>query len=426
MSETKTIVFGTTADYIDLIDRRHPERCLFITDRGERVRSRYRPVDKRSELPADLDNFPGLIERVDAYGNETGTALSGIVAFDDESMLMAARLAEHFGWSYVSPAAVNHCRNKYLTHKLWSDAGLACPASELVGDLNEAAAFQAAHGPDVVIKPLTGSGSELTFLCRNRPELADAFRTIETRLAEHYNRRLFGTSGPECEIETYISGREYSTDFIIDHDSVRIIRLAGKVIDSDRPFGTTRAYIVPGDIPETIGTGDLEPLLKRAAESLGIERALCMADFIINNGIVYFLELAPRIGGDCLPFLIGHSGGLNMFELALDFANRMPITVPPSQQWQKLVGLRLLAGRAGTIAAIDDSTLRRDRRVREIYFKQGIGHRVVLPPDDYDSRVLGHVIFQPDSDDIDKECRELERELSVRMEEPQCLSKTGS
>jgi hypothetical protein len=42
---------------------------------------------------------------------------------------------------------------------------------------------------------------------------------------------------------------------------------------------------------------------------------------------------------------------------------------------------------------------------------------VSLPPDDYDSRLLGHVIFKPaTTQSIEDECTELESKLSVEIE----------
>ena len=68
------------------------------------------------------------------------------------------------------------------------------------------------------------------------------------------------------------------------------------------------------------------------------------------------------------------------------------------------------------ISRLDASGLQADKRVVEYCAKRGPGDKVALPPDDYDSQLLGHVIFQPSSsDDIERECLELAGLLKVRM-----------
>ena len=43
----------------------------------------------------------------------------------------------------------------------------------------------------------------------------------------------------------------------------------------------------------------LHPQLKSAAQAVGLTRALCMVDFILQANELVFLEIAPRPGGDC-------------------------------------------------------------------------------------------------------------------------------
>jgi hypothetical protein len=76
-----------------------------------------------------------------------------------------------------------------------------------------------------------------------------------------------------------------------------------------------------------------------------------------------------------------------------------------------------MAKKSGMIKKIGDRDLRRDPRVKELHLKRRPGQRVVLPPDDYESRLLGHVIFRPATPQaIESECDELESKLIVEFE----------
>jgi len=52
--------------------------------------------------------------------------------------------------------------------------------------------------------------------------------------------------------------------------------------------------------------------------------------------------------------------------------------------------------------------LLKNARIEEIYLKRQNGHKIIMPPVDYDSRVLGHIIFSPrDNSDAARECHEV-------------------
>jgi biotin carboxylase len=181
--------------------------------------------------------------------------------------------------------------------------------------------------------------------------------------------------------------------------------------------GTTLAYVLPSRLPGPLRIDPFRLQLRNAARALGLNRAVCMVDFIMHEGGAYLLEMTPRPGGDCLPQTIFQSCGLDMLGLALDFAEGKPIVLPVASSWIRLVGLRLMAKKSGMIKNIDDRELRQDSRVKELRLKRRPGQRVVLPPDDYESRLLGHVIFKPATpQSIKTECDELESKLTLEIE----------
>jgi hypothetical protein len=151
-----------------------------------------------------------------------------------------------------------------------------------------------------------------------------------------------------------------------------------------------------------------------------------MLDFIVRGGNAVMIEMAPRPGGDCLPPLLMRSCGMDILGLALDFAAGSPVATSDPSTWRRLAGVRLFASRPGVISRIDANALREDQRVVECHLKRDPGHRVVLPPEDYDSRLLGHVIFEPSAPGkIEDECFEIAAKLEVEVETPQCATSTA-
>jgi hypothetical protein len=63
----------------------------------------------------------------------------------------------------------------------------------------------------------------------------------------------------------------------------------------------------------------------------------------------------------------------------------------------------------------------------ESHLKRGSGHRVVLPPEDYESRLLGHVIFEPiEPEGIENECIEIASKLKLTMKRQLCAAVSPS
>jgi len=413
MSENRVLVVGTTADYIDMIGRRYPDRALFLTDFKER-RSAHEPdPTPGSELLCDLGRPSDITTLLREHLERRKIALSGIVCYDCESMALGARLAADFNLSYPSLASVLLIRDKYRSKEVWQRAGVPCPRADLVESDRQACDFFARLGAPVVIKPLTGSGSELTFKCANEEEIRQSFRLISNGLADRKSSRMYARdnsgTGPDPQrvftIEEFVSGPEYSCDFIIDGDRVELIRTAAKISGDGMPFGTTLAYELPARLPEGLTVEALTESLRRAARAAGLKRAICMIDFMIRDGAPVFLELTPRPGGDCLPFLIRQSCGLDMLGLALDFAEGRTLDIPPAQSWNRLVGVRLFADGAGKLNGVDFSNVRANSSVRECYLKRQPGHAITLPPADYDSWMLGHIVFQPANSPLPEQCR---------------------
>jgi biotin carboxylase len=421
------LVVGTTGDYIDLLCRRCPGRAVWLTDASVRAHAAYPKPDDAAEVLCDLTRPDEALTAVEDHLARWQRELTGIACYDCESMPLAAFLARSLSLSYPSPAAVAACRSKLVSKQLWRRAGLPCPEAACVESREQARGFLRRLGRPVVLKPLTGSGSELTFLCADEQACARAFELMETRLAAHDDVRMYASyAGSEGQtdprrvfgIEEFVEGPEFSCDFLLDGDHVEIIRFARKIPADGQTFGTTLAYVVPGELPPEFDLAAFRRRLLTAAHALGLERALCMLDFIVRDGQALMIEMAPRPGGDCLPFLLQRSAGFDILGAELDVAEGRPVTVPASEQWQRLVGLRLFATRAGVIGQIDTAAIAADPRVCECSLKQGPGDTIVLPPDDYDSRVLGHVLFAPTSPGgLEAECLELFAKLTVEMDE---------
>lgn len=405
------LVVGTTSDYIDWIRRIRPGGALFITDPPVRQHAEEPAPGPDEELLTDLSDPNGALAALAEFLGLRKILPAAVACFDCESMALAALIAEELSLAYPSLEAVGNCRDKSLSKRIWQEAGVPCPRSAIVRSEDAAARFFREEKGSCVLKPLSGSGSELVFRCDDEQECRRAFRELARGLGERSRNRLFNSpesAGPAVLAETFIRGEEFSCDFVLDNGQASIIRLARKIPDENAPFGTTGGYVVPGELPPGTAPGELRELLARSAGLLGITRSICMVDFLVGEGGIFLLELSPRPGGDCLPHLLRSAHGMDMLSLALDFAGGREVRPPEWENTPPHAGLRLSARRSGILQGIDASRLTGDPRVCELHLSRKQGHRITLPPEDYDTRWLGHVIFRPHGEaSIETQCSEL-------------------
>jgi biotin carboxylase len=270
-----------------------------------------------------------------------------------------------------------------------------------------------------VLKPMNGSGSELLFLAHSSDRAGEYCRRIQLGLTQRRKERMYASAENEnvaVLMEEYMQGDEYSCDFIVADDQVKLIRLARKIPAKEGPFGTIRGYLLCSLAEAGLDESLLMGTLMRCARALGIQRAFCMLDFMVSEGRVALIELSPRPGGDCLPALLRTAGGLDILLMYLDFCQQRPLASPGPIGAETYVGLRLHASRPGRLNRIDTRRLERDDRVRDLQVIRRVGHMIAMPPVDYDSWLLGHVIFLAHGDvDPELQCRALMAQLEVEI-----------
>jgi len=394
----KVLIIGTTPDYIQWIRISCKDRAVFITDPVLRQAS-FEPVpDPWEEILTPLSDAGQVFEQLKKHLEKWPHTIDSIFCFDCESMALTAVIAEQLNLDYASGQTIQNCRDKYVSKQIWQHHGIKCPVVCPINGVQDVLAFFKTTRSGCVLKPLTGSGSELVFKCTTILECRSAFHAVQTGLTKRGLNPLFQRSSSKEVLllaEERIVGTEYSCDFIVDKDGVQIIRLAKKITSPFRPFGTILGYVIPACLPQGLDKNDFLQILFNSATSLGIERGLCMIDFIVSDNQIVLIELTPRPGGDCLPHLLKACANLDILKLSLDFAQHHPMDLSTTQWPSAYVGIRLHAGHSGVLRKIDASRLLEDKRVKQIHLSKRPGHRIKLPPDDYDSWNLGHIIIEP-------------------------------
>ena len=396
--------------------------ALFLTDPEVRRHSRESRPPGWEEILCDLSDIDQVEAALSRHLRRETLTLDGIACFDCESMGLAAVLASRHGLSYPSSEVVANCRDKHRSKTLWLRNGLAVPRCKQIRSEGEAVAFFRSLDGSCVLKPVSGSGSELIFSCHTERVCTEHFRDIQNGLNVRRSSRMYRTgpnAAPAILAEELVEGPEFSCDFIVEDDRLDILRLTGKVIDAAAPFGTARAYVLPADLPPQIDRRCFERTLLESARAVGITRALCMLDFMVRGDEILLMEIAPRPGGDCIPFLLKTAWNLDILKLNLNFARKLPHPPIRPPMPGPYLGLRFHARKSGTLRRIDASRLARDPRVVNIHLIRKPGDDIRMPPENYDNWVLGHAVVRPFKEPGPADqCRDLTNLLLVEIGEP--------
>ena len=119
---------------------------------------------------------------------------------------------------------------------------MRCPKVKIVRDATAVYDFMKEIDRPCVIKPLTGSGSELVFRCTSKKDCDKWAQVIQQELKSRQQQRLYTKATTSFIAEEFICGDEYSCDFSISNNRIEVIRLTKKIHARGKPFGTIAGY----------------------------------------------------------------------------------------------------------------------------------------------------------------------------------------
>jgi biotin carboxylase len=185
-----------------------------------------------------------------------------------------------------------------------------------------------------VLKPLSLSASQGVIRANNRDEFLDAAHRIQALLQSP--EILAGREGNSDQIivEGYIPGKEVAVEGLLTDGELRVLAIFDKPDPLEGPFFEESIYVTPSRLPEAQQL-QVEECAADAVRALGLTQGPVHAEFRINEGGVWPLEVAPRpIGGLCSRALRFESTAtgepIGLEELLLRHAAELPVS-----DWQR-------------------------------------------------------------------------------------------
>lgn len=242
-------------------------------------------------------DFKSLIE---AMATED-LPLAGIVSWDEESILLGAKVGEALKLEWNSLAVIERCRDKaVMRHWIDSQSSLRIPQFRLVDRVEDAISFQRDHQEwPVVLKPPQGTGSQGVSFPQSMAELKEGFRDLQGIL-----------QGPVL-VEEYIEGPEFVVNGMVDcHGDLQVTDLW--VYEKE---GTL--YLQTIKLPTTDPLfGELTAYAVELVHCLGLKRTPIHAEIKVSQEGPCLIEIGARFAGGNQPKLASRLHGHNLFELA--------------------------------------------------------------------------------------------------------------
>ena len=297
---------------------------------GPGVRAVADLVDVVHLAPGDSDEALAAA----AYAAVEAQRPDAVLAFSEQHVLAAALVQDTLGLPGPSLHAAVLSRNKALQRARFGALGLRQPGHLVVERLRDAAAWAAARGP-VVVKPLSGTGSDGVEL------LADA-----AAFASAAERR--GGEGPVL-VEEAVEGPEYSWEALVRDGEVWFRNVTAKETTGPPEF-VELAHRAPARL-DRAAAAQVERLALGVLAGLRMRSGLVHLEFRLTAEGPTIMEVAVRTPGDFIMEVLGLAYDVDLFELTVRVALGLPLPEPPAGPVREAASCWLVAP-PGVVTAV--------------------------------------------------------------------------
>jgi carbamoyl-phosphate synthase large subunit len=250
---------------------------------------------------ADITDKHAILEMAQRYKIDAVLADQ-----NDLAVPTAAYVAENLGLRGIGYEVALRFTNKFLMRQSLKDKlPFNVPAFSFFDDINLALNFCKGnnHLFDYIVKPINSQGSKGV----TRLNSQDYEEMIRKTYHESHQRGIL--------IEQYIPGYEYSVEAFTENGMVHNLAVTKKYhYDSNSCLDEKNTWL--GDISTELEQ-ELFDLNKKIIHVLGLSFGITHAEFKVNNGKPYLMEIAARGGGGSIsnkviPYLTGFEPAKNL------------------------------------------------------------------------------------------------------------------
>ena len=234
-----------------------------------------------------------------------GSSIIAVIGTDDQTTELAQQLSMQLGLAHNDTNASRYTRRKDLARKRLQKTSVNVPQfsvktiTALRKDMSQCPDFP------VVVKPVSLSGSRGVIKVDNEAQMLQALDCIEGIVAQE---QLSREEKLIVLVEQYIDGFEYAFEGMMDNGQLHCLALFDKPDMMHGPYFEETYYVTPSRLPADM-QDNIQQAVLTACEAFGIKNGPIHAEVRINDGQVWFMEMAARtIGGECARLLTFATG----------------------------------------------------------------------------------------------------------------------
>src|SRR5918993_3156909 len=228
----QTRMFGEAAERLGV-------KLVFATDRCDQL-------DDPWWDGAIAVRFHEEATTIDAVVRASETAqIAGILAVGDRPTVAAAYAAQLLGLPGNPPAAVIAARDKRLTRERLRAAGLPVPEFVVVPRTADPQQIALNLAWPRVVKPAALSGSRGVIRADNPVQFNAAFERLRRLLESPDVAALQDPAAADVIIESFIEGREYALEGVLDGGRLHTLAIFDKPDPLDGPLFEETIYVTP-------------------------------------------------------------------------------------------------------------------------------------------------------------------------------------
>lgn len=268
-------------------------------------------------LMPDLRKRPDIIYAVSYLMR--GQYIDAIVPLDDYDVETAAALREHLRLPGLGESGARYFRDKLAMRMQAAANGIPVPPFTPTFTYDRLREYMERVPPPWVLKPRSEAG---------------AMGIKKMNSAEEVWRRLdeLGDEQSFFHLEKFIPGEIYHVDSLVDEGTL----LFAQPHKYGRPPMTVAhdgGVFVSRTLPDGDESRTILDLNARLLRAFGLERGAAHAEFIRGaDGQYYFLEVAARVGGANIEYLVESAAGLNLWSewarMEIAYARGESYTIP--------------------------------------------------------------------------------------------------
>ena len=242
--------------------------------------------------------------------------VDALVALGDRATPTAALACRKLGLLFNSPEAVEACRDKHSSRVKLKGAGLKVPAFRRFSLTENPQTLSPCIEYSCVLKPLGLSASRGVIRADSPEEFCRAFVRIKRLLLSPDVQVLREETSESLQVETYIEGREFALEGMLDQGHLKVLALFDKPDPLEGPFFEETIYVTPSRLVED-DQKRVVAEIEQATSALGLSHGPIHAEVRLNRAGIWILEVAARsIGGLCSR-LLRFDGGMSLEELII-------------------------------------------------------------------------------------------------------------